>query len=60
MTKTWLEKVEQQGIKELQGFACSLKKDYEAVKAGLTLEWSNGQVKGHVHRLNLLKRQAYD
>ena len=55
----WLAKVEQQGITELCGFANSLKKDYEAVKAGLTLSWSQGPVEGHVHRLKLLKRQAY-
>jgi transposase len=56
---TWLEKAEQQGISELRSFASSLKKDYEAVKAGLTLAWSQGPVEGHVHRLKLLKRQAY-
>lgn len=55
----WLEKVEQQGIAELRSFAQSLKKDYEAVKAGLTLSWSQGPVEGHVHRLKFLKRQAY-
>ena len=55
----WLEKVEQQGVCELRSFALSLKKDYEAVKAGLTLVWSQGPVEGHVHRLKLLKRQAY-
>ncbi|HLH60740.1 MAG TPA: ISL3 family transposase [Ktedonobacteraceae bacterium] len=55
----WLEKVEQQGISELRGFAQSLKKDYNAVKAGLTLVWSQGPVEGHVHRLKLIKRQAY-
>lgn len=55
----WLEKVEQQGISELRGFAQSLKKDDEAVKAGLTLVWSQGPVEGHVHRLKLIKRQAY-
>jgi transposase len=55
----WLEKVEQQDISELRSFAQSLKKDYEAVKAGLTLAWSQGPVEGHVHRLKLLKRQAY-
>ncbi|SRR6266487_130103 len=55
----WLEKVEQQGISELRGFAQSLKKDYDAVKAGLTLPWSQGPVEGHVHRLKLIKRQAY-
>ena len=56
---TWLQKVEQQGISELCSFAQSLKKDYAAVKAGLTLCWSQGAVEGHVHRLKLLKRQAY-
>ncbi|HEX4205774.1 MAG TPA: ISL3 family transposase [Ktedonobacteraceae bacterium] len=55
----WLAQVEQQGVTELQSFANGLKKDYDAVKAGLTLEWSNGQVEGQVHRLKLLKRQMY-
>ena len=56
---SWLKLVEEQGVSELQGFAQSLKKDYDAVKAGLTLVWSQGPVEGHVHRLKLLKRQAY-
>jgi len=55
----WLERVEKQGVSELQSFANGLKKDYDAVKAGLTLEWSNGQTEGQVHRLKLLKRQMY-
>ncbi len=56
---SWLKLAEEQGVSELQGFAQSLKKDYDAVSAGLTLEWSQGQVEGHVHRLKLIKRQAY-
>jgi transposase len=56
---TWLEKVETQGITSLVNFAQGIKRDYEAVKAGLTLPWSQGPVEGHVHRLKLLKRQAY-
>jgi transposase len=56
---TWLQKAEEQGIAELKSFALSLKRDYDAVKAGLTLIWSQGPVEGHVHRLKLLKRQAY-
>ena len=55
----WLERVENQGVGELQSFAQGLKKDYEAVKAGLTLSWSNGQTEGQVHRLKLIKRQMY-
>jgi transposase len=55
----WLEKVEAQAIAELKNFALGVKRDYEAVKAGLTLEWSNGQTEGQVHRLKLIKRQMY-
>src|SRR5438132_3887607 len=55
----WLQKVEEQGPAELTNFAQGLKRDYDAVKAGLTLEWSNGQTEGQVHRLKLLKRQMY-
>jgi transposase len=55
----WLARVEEQGASELQSFANGLKKDYDAVKAGLTLSWSNGQTEGQVHRLKLIKRQMY-
>jgi transposase len=55
----WLQKVEEQGPPELKNFAQGLKRDYDAVKAGLTLEWSNGQTEGQVNRLKLLKRQMY-
>ena len=55
----WLSRVEEQGVSELQSEALGLKKDYDAVKAGLTLEWSQGQVEGQVHRLKLIKRQMY-
>lgn len=39
------------------GYAGGLRADHAAVQAGLTREWSNGQVAGQVHRLKLLKRQ---
>ena len=32
--------------------------DLDAVRAGLTEEWSNGCVEGFVHKLKLLKRQG--
>jgi transposase len=57
--EAWLDRVEKQGVSELQSFANGLKKDYDAVKAGLTLSWSNGQTEGQVHRLKLIKRQMY-
>lgn len=55
----WLSRVDEQGVSELQSFAQGLRRDYDAVKAGLTLEWSQGQVEGQVHRLKLLQRQMY-
>lgn len=55
----WLKRVQEQEESELRSFAQGIQRDYDAVKAGLTLEWSNGQVEGQVHRLKLLKRQMY-
>jgi transposase len=42
----WLKQVEEQGVAELQSFAQGLQRDYDAVKAGLTLPWSQGPVVG--------------
>lgn len=55
----WQEKVEAQESAELKNVALGVKRDDKAVKAGLTLEWSNGQDEGQVHRLKLLKRSMY-
>jgi transposase len=40
-------------------FAKGLRADYDAVRAGLTVVWSNGQVEGQVNKLKLIKRQMY-
>jgi transposase len=55
----WLEDIERDGIAELRAFAHSLRKDYPAVKAGLTLSWSNGPTEAQIQRLKLFKRQMY-
>lgn len=55
----WLASVDQSGIRELEDFSAGLRRDIAAVRAGLTLSWSQGQVEGHIHRLKLLKRQMY-
>ncbi len=55
----WLAEVHASEVAQLIGFAKGLERDYAAVKAGLTLEWSNGQTEAQVHRLKLLKRQMY-
>jgi transposase len=55
----WIEQAKASGIDELQRFAVGLCADRAAVQAGLTLEWSQGQVEGQINRLKLLKRQMY-
>jgi len=46
-------------LEAMQRFANGLHDDYEAVKAGVTLPWSNGPVEGHINRLKMLKRQMF-
>ena len=55
----WLQRVQQSDIASLQGLAKGLRRDYAAVKAALTLPWSQGQVEGQVNRLKLIKRQMF-
>ncbi len=55
----WCKSAESSQIKALESFATSLKEDWAAVKNGVTLSWSNGQVEGQINRLKMLKRQMY-
>jgi transposase len=55
----WLDEVETDGVAQLRSFAQGLRKEYQAVKAGLTETWSNGPTEAEVQRLKLLKRQMY-
>lgn len=55
----WLLMMEACGVKKLQNFASGLRQDYEAVKAALSYDWSNGQVEGQVNRLKIIKHQRY-
>jgi transposase len=56
---TWLEKIGESGLQELQSFAHGIEKDKDAVRAGLTWSINNGQVEGQVTKLKLIKRQMY-
>jgi len=55
----WLARAHQSSSVELRGFASGIKRDYAAVKAALSLPWSQGQVEGQITRLKFLKRQMY-
>ncbi|WP_317108165.1 transposase [Chroococcidiopsis sp. SAG 2025] len=55
----WLEQASSSSLTQFHRFAKSLQSDYAAVKAGVTLTVSNGQVEGQINRLKMLKRQMY-
>lgn len=40
-------------------FASGVAKDEAAVRAAITLPWSNGQTEGQITRLKLVRRQMY-
>jgi len=53
----WIEAACEGGVEELRRFALGLKGDDAAVRAGLMLEYSNGQTEGQIHRL--VRRSMY-
>jgi transposase len=53
----WIADARASGIDELARFAAGLLTDEAAVRAGLTLARSSGQLEGNVNRLKLIKRQ---
>jgi transposase len=55
----WLARAGTSALEALRRFATGLRDDYAAVKAGVTLPWSNGPVEGHINRLTMLKRQMF-
>jgi transposase len=55
----WLTHVREQGPRELRGLAAGIRRDYAAVRAGLSRPESNGQVEGQITRLKYLKRHMY-
>jgi transposase len=55
----WLNKVEISRLPAFHTFVTGVRKDKDAVLAGLTLPWSTGPVEGQVNRLKLIKRSMY-
>lgn len=55
----WLERAERCAVASVRDFAVGIRRDLEAVRAALTLIWSNGQTEGQVTKVKLLKRQMY-
>jgi transposase len=57
--ENWIVRAARSGIEELKRFGAGLRRDWDAVVAGLTLEWSSGPVEGQVNRLKMIKRQMF-
>lgn len=55
----WLEAASQSAFVDVQTFAEGIRREYEAVKAGLTLVWSQGPTEGHINKLKMIKRTSY-
>ncbi len=56
---SWLMLAAKSSVRRLQGFAKRLSADYDAVRAAVSLSWSNGPVEGQINRLKTIKRQMY-
>jgi transposase len=56
---SWLKRAKDAHVTELSSFVNGIRRDYGAVRAAFSSEWSNGTTEGHVNRLKFLKRQMF-
>lgn len=54
---TWSSTVDSDERPGLHSFAIGIRRDHDAVTAGLTLPYSSGKVEGNVNRIKVSKRQ---
>ena len=55
----WLRRAVATPVPEMRGFARGIGQDEAAVRAGLSLPWSNGAVEEQINRLMVIKRTMY-
>ncbi|WP_438944299.1 ISL3 family transposase [Nocardia nova] len=55
----WMAAVDADDQPALHSCVRGLRRDQDAVTAGLTMHWSSGTVEGHVNRIKMLKRQMF-
>jgi transposase len=55
----WLDEAKASGLIELRSLATGIYRDFDAVRAALMMEYSNGQTEGKVNILKGVKRQMY-
>jgi transposase len=56
---SWMASVDSHDLPHLHRFVTGLRRDYQAVRNGLTLSHSSGSVEGNVNRIKMIKRQMY-
>ena len=55
----WLTAVEAGDLPELRSFANGIRRDQQAVTAGLALPYSSAAMEGNVNKIKMIKRQMY-
>lgn len=55
----WMAAVDADDLPALHSFVRGLRRDLDAVTAGLTSPWSGSPVEGHVNRIKMIKRQMF-
>ncbi|WSE00954.1 transposase [Streptomyces sp. NBC_01474] len=55
----WITEVERDSLAPLARFAHNLRRDFDAVRNGLSMPHSSGAVEGNINRLKMLKRQMF-
>jgi transposase len=55
----WLTAVEASDLPELRSFANGIRRDQQAVTAGLALPYSSAAMEGNVNKIKMIKRQMY-
>jgi len=55
----WMARVQADNLPALHSLVTGLRRDLDAVTAGLTMIWSSGPVEGAVNRIKTIKRSMY-
>jgi len=55
----WIARVQADPLPALHSLITGLRRDLDAVIAGLTMAWNSGPVEGAVNRIKTIKRSMY-
>lgn len=55
----WMEDTEKAGIEQINSFVNGIRRDMDAVKKAVELDYNNGLAEGSVNKLKVVKRIMY-